>query len=301
MTEEELREQDEAYLATFKPKPPKPALQPPSQQSQPLPLPKPKLTKDDEILKNKWIRAFDMISRDRLEAFKAFWDREADALGGINALIPEYACADVNGNLKRAATFLQAAALSGSENILQWLLTDGNADPTVPVPAVFRDDDQDIPDDRQETDGESVPLKPGGHRTAYDLSRTKVVRDIFRRCAAAYPDNWDWFVAGRVPSGLSKQMEDERDERKKARRKGLKEKFKEREREATTKKVVVGLVESIPEPPPASKPENKTGPQKLGGASGATEGIAGLAPEMRARVERERRARAAEARLKALR
>jgi len=236
-----------------------------------------------------------MISRDRLEAFKAFWDREADALGGINALIPEYACDDVNGNLKRAATFLQAAAAAGSEDILQWLLTDGNADPTVPV---CRDDDQDIPDDRQEPDGESVPLKPGGHRTAYDLSRTKAVRDIFRRCAAAYPDNWDWFVAGRVPSGLSKQMEDERDERKKARRKGLKEKFKEREREATTKKVAVGMVDLIPEPPPASKPENKTGPQKLGGVSGATEGIAGLTPEMRARVERERRARAAEARLR---
>jgi len=96
-------------------------------------------------------------------------------------------------------------------------------------------------------------------------------------------------------------MEDERDERKKARRKGLKEKFKERERETTTKKVAVGLVESILEPPPASKPENKTGPQKLGGVSGTIEGIAGLTPEMRARVERERRARAAEARLKALR
>jgi len=243
-----------------------------------------------------------MISRDRLEAFKAFLDREADALGGINALLPEYACAEVNGSLKRTATFLQAAAAAGSEGILQWLLTDRNADPTIPVPMVCRDDDQDIPDDQQEeADGESVPLKPGGHRTAYDLSKTKAVRDIFRRCAAAYPDNWDWFVAGRVPSGLNKQMEDERDERKKARRKGLKEKFKEREREAATKKVAVGMVESIPEPSPASKPENRTGPQKLGGVSGAIEGIAGLAPDMRARVERERRARAAEARLKGLR
>lgn len=243
-----------------------------------------------------------MVARDRLEAFKSFWSREADALGGINALIPEYASADVSGNLKRAATFLQAAAAAGSENILQWLLIDKNADPTIPIPVISRDDDKDIDilEDRQEeADGESVPLKPGGHRTAYDLSRTKAVRDIFRRCAATYPNNWDWFIAGRVPSGLSREMEEERDEKKKVRRKGLKEKLKEREREAAVKRVAVG-VESTPNPPPASKPESSAGPQKLGGISGATEGVAGLTPEMRARVERERRARAAEARLKAL-
>ena len=50
--------------------------------------------------------------------------------------------------------------------------------------------------------------------------------------------------------------------------------------------------------------KKKTGPQKLGGPlAGKTIGVSnpgldGMSPEMRARIERERRARAAEARLR---
>jgi hypothetical protein len=96
---------------------------------------------------------------------------------------------------------------------------------------------------------------------------------------------------------LSKEQEEEREEKKKVRRKGLKDRVKEREAKA----------KPAPEPEPQPKPvqqnqkvRDPTGPRKLGGASGAAEGIAGLTPEMRAKVERERRARAAEARLNAL-
>ncbi|KAJ3576473.1 hypothetical protein NP233_g406 [Leucocoprinus birnbaumii] len=304
-TEAELREQDEAYLASIKPKPPKPAPPPPSQPSQPLPPPKPKLTKEEEVLKDKWLRAFEMISRDRLEALKSFCDREADALGGVNALIPEYASAEAGSGMRRAGTLLQAATVAGSEDIVKWLLDEKDADPTIPVPSRTRDDDRDVAEDGHTAEGddtETIPLKPGAQRAAYDLAKSKAIRGIFRRCAATNPDKWDWLGAGRVPSGLSKEMEEERDERKKMRRKGLKEKVKEREREAAAKRAAVGVVERepTPEPVPIQKPENPTGPQKLGGASGAIEGVAGLTPEMRARVERERRARAAEARLKAL-
>ncbi|KAF5361747.1 hypothetical protein D9756_002605 [Leucocoprinus leucothites] len=301
-TEAQLREQDEAYLTSIKPKPPKPVPPPPSQPAQPLLPPKPKLTKDEEVLKDKWLRAFEMISRDRLEALKSFWDREADALGGINGLIPEYASADASGGMKRAGTLLQAATAAGSEDIVKWLLDEENADPTIAVPSRTRDDDKDITDDGHGEEGEveNVPLKQGAYRTAYDLAKTKAVRDIFRRSAATHPEKWDWLGAGRVPSELRKEMEEERDEKKKVRRKGLKEKVKEREREAAAKKAASGVVELTPEPTPPPKLENLTGPRKLGGASGAVEGIAGLTPEMRARVERERRARAAEARLKAL-
>ena len=102
-----------------------------------------------------------------------------------------------------------------------------------------------------------------------------------------------------MPSILSVEMEEGREEKKKARRKGLKDKVKEREarekeREATT-----------PSPPPVQevkrqKEDAPNGPRKLGGSSGGAESVAGLTPEMRAKIERERRARAAEARLKAL-
>jgi hypothetical protein len=50
-------------------------------------------------------------------------------------------------------------------------------------------------------------------------------------------------------------------------------------------------------PPVAEAPVGgKTGPQKLGGKIGGEGNLAGMTPEMRMRVERERRARAAEAR-----
>lgn len=307
LTEEELRAQDEAYLASIKPKPPKPVpistSQPPSQPAAP---PKPKLTKEEEVLKDKWLRALDMISKDRLEALKSFWEREADTLGGVNALIPEYATVDAGGGMRRAGTLLQAAAIVGSESIVRWSLEEKDADPTIPIPSSSHEDDKDAGAEgkEEEDEGEKVPLKPGARRVAYDLAKTKAVRDIFRRCAATYPDKWDWLGAARVPSGLSKEMEEEREEKKKVRRKGLKEKVKEREREAAAKRAAVGVAEPEPEPEPvhapAPKQENLAGPRRLGGAAGATEGVAGLTPEMRARVERERRARAAEARLKAL-
>jgi hypothetical protein len=74
-----------------------------------------------------------------------------------------------------------------------------------------------------------------------------------------------------------------------------------RDREARGKdkdKPTTDVIETIkPEP----RRQNETlGPRKLGGASGSAEGVAGLTPEMRAKVERERRARAAEARLRTL-
>jgi hypothetical protein len=97
-------------------------------------------------------------------------------------------------------------------------------------------------------------------------------------------------------------MEEGREERKKVRRKGLKDKVrereaKEREKEKDKPRPAVDVVEPVkPEP----RRQNETGPRRLGGATGAAEGVAGLTPEMRAKVERERRARAAEARLKTL-
>lgn len=294
--------QDEVYLASIKPKPPK--LAPiPQAPAQPAPPPKPKLTKEEEVRKDKWLRALDMVSRDRLEAFKSFWEREEDALGGINASIPEFVYTDAGSVMRRAGTLLQAATVTGSEDTVKWLLEDKNADPTIPIPSSTREDDKDAGEEgrEEEDEAEKMPLKPGAKRAAYDLAKTKAVRDIFRRCAAAYPEKWDWLGAARVPSGLSKEMEEGREEKKKVRRKGLKEKVKEREREAAAKQAAASAVEPEAEPAfaPVPKQENATGPRRLGGAAGASEGIAGLTPEMRAKVERERRARAAEARFKA--
>jgi hypothetical protein len=289
LTEDALRAQDEAYLASL-PKPKAiPAVVPPEQEKLKLP----KLSKEEEALREKWSRLLDMVRKGRLEPLKAFWERES--IGSIDIQIPEW-------TEERRATLLQVAAQAGHEDMIRWLLEEAHADPTIPVPQArvgeFEEENEGHKSDA--SDG-PITLPTGYRRMAYDLARTKGVRDVFRRCAAAHPDWWDWFCAGHVPSGLSKQMEDDREEKKKVRRKGLKDRVKEREAKEREKE------KERPEPmPPIEYPSVQQKPQpislsnRLGGGAGAGEGIVGLTTEMRAKVERERRARAAEVRLKAL-
>lgn len=256
----------------------------------------PKISKEDEILREKWARLLEMVNKGRLEPLKTFWEREETTIGSVDAPIPEW-----TGD--RRGTLLQVAAQSGHEEVTRWLLEDVHADPTIIVPvggASTRQEDED----GHQSDASDAPsaLPAGIRRTAYDLARTRGVRNIFRRCAADHPEWWDWFGAARVPSALSKEMEEGREEKKKVRRKGLKDKVREREAKEKEKD------KDKPPPPseiiPPVKPEpprqEVSGPRKLGGMAGASEGIVGLTPEMRAKVERERRARAAEARLKTI-
>ncbi|KAF8630737.1 hypothetical protein AX17_005332 [Amanita inopinata Kibby_2008] len=305
-TEAELREQDEAYLASLpQPKPPPPIA--PSEPEKSKALKAAKLTKEEEAFREKWGRLLDMVGKGRLEPLKAFWEREGGSMGGVDAAIPEW-----TGD--RRATLLQVAAQAGHEDLTWWLLEDLHADPTISVPSYgskieigVNGEEENKPEDDDVLDG--LAASKGSRRTAYDLARTKAVRDVFRRCAAMHSDWWDWFGAARVPSALSREMEDERDEKKKVRKKGLKERVKEREvRDREKERESVKVDEAAEKEEEAlrearkklKEAEQSPFARKLGGGSGASNGVAGLTPEMRARVERERRARAAEARLKAL-
>ncbi|KDQ26956.1 hypothetical protein PLEOSDRAFT_1057439 [Pleurotus ostreatus PC15] len=284
LTEDALRAQDEAYLNSL----PKPKLIPVVKEPLPDKPKPPVLTKEEEQLRDKWGRLLEMVSKGRLEPLRAFWEREASSLGGVNTAIPEWAG-------ERHKTLLQVAARAGQADTVKWLLDEAGADPTIEVGDL---DDED--DDHSDASDAPAVVSKGSRRTAYDLARTRAVRDVFRRCAGDHPEKWDWLGAGHVPSVLSKQMEEERDEKKKQRRKGLKERVKEREarEKGHSRSVSPEVVVQ-----PAAKVEDVRsvgGPRRLGGSSGGAEGVAGLTPEMRAKVERERRARAAEARLKAL-
>ncbi|KAI0766573.1 hypothetical protein BD413DRAFT_696795 [Trametes elegans] len=300
LTEEALRAQDEALLASLpKPKPQPTPAQPAAEKPKDKPA-QPQSSPQEQQLRDKRARLLDIIKRGRLDTFKGFWEREGASLGGIDASVPDWAD-------ERGGTLLQVATQAGQEELVRYLLEDLRANPTIDVPAPRTAADADVEDSAQEsdTDAPALPRTRGSRRTAYDLARTKSVRNVFRRCAAAHPDWWDWLgtEAGgaRVPSVLSAEMEVGREEKKKARRKGLKDKVREREAREQEKEKDVA-----PTPPPpveVSRPvkeQPKIGPRKLGGASGGVESVAGLTPEMRAKIERERRARAAEARLKAL-
>ena len=287
LTEEALREQDEAYLASLpkpKPKPQIPVSTPVATKEK-----EPKLSREEELMQDKWTRLLDMVIRGRLDALKDFWEREGNGLGGIDTRIPSWTGVKV-------ATLLQYATQAGQEEITEWLLNVQHADPTIAAPSEAAVPEQDPVDGSLET----VRTTGGPYRTAYDLAPSRAVRDVFRRNAGAHPEWWDWLGAGHVPSVLSQEMEEEREEKKKARRKGLKDKIKEREsREKEHASQLEGVVDvPVLEPPRLSEPSN--GPRRLGGSSGSADAVAGLTPEMRAKVERERRARAAEARLKML-
>ncbi|KAL6304505.1 hypothetical protein BKA93DRAFT_915561 [Sparassis latifolia] len=294
LTEDALRAQDEAYLASLaKLRPKAPAPIPLLQPEKPAEKP-PQLTREEEALREKWTRLLDMVSRGRLDALKAFWAREGPALGGADASVPDWTG-------EKGGTLLQVAAHAGQADVARWLLEDLRADPTRDVPAGRGADDDGAEDASDASDAPALPR--GTRRAAYDLAHTRGVRDVFRRCAATHPDWWDWLGierGARVPSVLSAEMEEGRDEKKKARRKGLKDRVKEREakEKEREKRAPSPVVEEVKER--VVRPVEATnGPRRLGGGAGAAEGIAGLTLEMRAKVERERRARAAEARLKA--
>ncbi|KAG6891277.1 hypothetical protein C0995_008529 [Termitomyces sp. Mi166 len=290
-TEEALREQDEAYIQTL-PKPKPVPATPVPEPEKPKPL---KLTKEEESLREKWSRLLEMVTKGRLEPLKAFWDREGSNIGSIDARIPEWTG-------ERRATLLQVATQAGHEELIHWLLEEARADPTIPVPNPKLDDPDDADDGGNRSDASDTPkiLPKGSRRTAYDLARSKNIRDVFRRCAAAHPDWWDWLGAGRVPSVLSRQMEQVQEEKKKERRKGLKDKVREREAREREKEKEQSSPPPVQEAPKPSIPHSNSMSNRLGGSSGSGQGVAGLTPEMRAKVERERRARAAEARMKVL-
>jgi hypothetical protein len=289
LTEEALRAQDEVFLASL----PKPKATPSTMPAAPEKAKPQRLTKEEESYREKWSRLLDMINKGRSEPLKSFWEREGASLGGVDAFIPEW-----TGD--RRASLLQVAVQAGQEDVTRWLLYELHADPTIVVPSsgVHQEDKA-----ANESDASNAPplQGAGSRRTAYDLARTRAVRDVFRQCAGDHPDWWDWFGAARVPSTYNKEKEEARDEKKKQRKKGLKEKMREREarereREGKQSDIDDEQVEAMSEP----RSHDPTAPRKLGGSSGAADGVIGLTVELRAKVERERRARAAEARMKIL-
>jgi hypothetical protein len=262
LTEDALRAQDEAYLSSLPQPKPRAVTPPPA----PVKFEIPRLTKEQELLRDKWSRLLEMISKGRLESLKSFWEREGERLGGVNAPIPQWTG-------EKRANLLHIAAHAGHADVTRWLLEDLHADPTIKS--------------SKYDDGEN-------QLAAYDVAGNKDVRDTFRRCAGEHPEWWDWLGEGHVPSTLSKAQEEDRDEKKKVRKKGLKERLKERE--VAKEKEEETPLESVTH----QAEKDIFGPQKLGGAPKASENLSGLSAEMRMKIERERRARAAEARFKVL-
>jgi hypothetical protein len=170
-----------------------------------------------------------------------------------------------------APTALHLAAAQNSAALVTGLLTRAKADPTI--------------------------LSPEG-KTPFDLAGTRATRDAFRVARAELGEGaWDWDAA-RVPAPLTREEAERRTER---------ERREEQEREDQRRKAEEERLR-VEGPRVDGNNSNKAGGRKGGvlGAGLATrtaeerrlEETRGLTPEQRMRLERERRARAAEERIR---
>jgi hypothetical protein len=154
-------------------------------------------------------------------------------------------------------------------------------------------------------------------RVAYDVAKSKEVRNAFRRHRALEPDRWDW-AAAHVPDALTEEAEKEKEEREKAKAKEKKKRAEKarKERRKGEENARAEAVSALRAATGAENVEtlsaaldallNVADPAALaGGKDEAAEAAAAAKarlselrdPDWQKRRERERRAEAAERRL----
>ena len=172
-----------------------------------------------------------------------------------------------------ASTPLHLAASQNSPTLVSGLLIKGGANPT---------------------------MMNGDGRPAFDLAGDRATRDAFRVARSSLGEaKWDWDTA-HVPSGLSKSEADERHERE---RSELAQREEERRKVEAERLQLEGP--KVEDSGPLGKAAGKGRALALGYVQKTSrekreEESRGLTPEMRVRLEREQRARAAEERIRRL-
>jgi hypothetical protein len=145
------------------------------------------------------------------------------------------------------------------------------------------------------TRGAANPILPNRDgKMPFELAGDRATRDAFRVARSELGDGqWDWDAA-KVPAAMSKAEADQRNEREKQEA--------DRKESERRKAEEARLQAEGPQVPEARKPKGNTLTASLAKTpqERREEESRGLTPEMRMRLERERRARAAEERLKKL-
>ncbi|KAJ5665323.1 uncharacterized protein N7477_007771 [Penicillium maclennaniae] len=231
-----------------------------SKPSTPRPQPqKPKISKEEDVAQLHTTQIQALIRRSKVPALMSYLS---------NNSIPSsftFQPTDSQQNF-RCPTPLHLAANLNAPAVVSALLTRANADPTV-------------------TNNEG--------RTPFELSGDRPTRDAFRVARHELGESkWDWSMA-KVPSAVSKADADRRNEQEqksaeaeeKNRRKADLERLKKEDAEREAHLA-------------ASKPGRTLGAVEKTAAEKRDEETRGMAPEMRMRLERERRARAAEERFR---
>lgn len=241
------------------------AQQPSSTPVTPVPKPPkpPKPSKEEEVVALHTSQIISTIKRSKVPALLNYLK--------TNGIPPTFTFSPPNHH---TPTPLHLAASLNSAPVVSALLIKGNADPTI-----MNDD----------------------ARTPFSLAGDRATRDAFRLARSELGESaWDWDAAG-VPTALTASQIAKREAQEKS------EKAAEDEAEAARRKAETERLRKEDEDEDKRRTEKRIGKGKALGAvlvkSGAEmreEEVRGLTPEARARMERERRARAAEERIKRL-
>ncbi|KAF9117119.1 hypothetical protein BGX27_003581 [Mortierella sp. AM989] len=193
-------------------------------------------------------------------------------------------------DIRRTPTILHLASHHGQASVVKVLLEKHFADPTMTASSAIDDSQQS-----SETVEEGAPSLSVSSFTAYDIAKDKETRNTFRRAMALLPDSWDWIGQAHVPSALTPEMEAEQERKAKEKSRKIQEAERERKktRESSRPTTPVSQVSAS-----KSSASSSLMAKSLASVSAAN---SHLSPEMRMRLERERRANAAEARMLAQR
>ncbi|GAA5860137.1 hypothetical protein JCM8547_009197 [Rhodosporidiobolus lusitaniae] len=327
LTSSELAALDASYLSSITPKtlpPPVPTVTPPSSASEKKKPEEPRLTKEEELERDRWSRLLEMTRKGRLEALSSFLDKYGPELESGTSSSPSSSSDSdqpkepwmtlpaflftLDPTLLRTPTILHVASASDQPLIVRFLLESKRADPTLHP--------SHLPSPSKNT-GRTIAAP-----TPFELAPSRGTRNQFR--FLAHPEHraketgertsewWDWTGTGvggaRVSSGLDEKVEMEREKKEQEKREKVRQREAERarlaqeeaeklSREADERAARDLAARQLREP-------GKSGPQRLGGQGGGVVGAMrergreGLSEEQKRRVEREERARAAEERFK---
>ena len=144
------------------------------------------------------------------------------------------------------------------------------------------------------TKAAASPLKVNGEgKVAFDLAGDRATRDAFRVARSELgEERWDWDAA-HCPPALSKADADKREKKAKAEE----EKGEAERRKIEIEQLKLGAANDAEKGPPKMSGKALGAIEKTG-AEKREEEARGMTPEMRVRLERERRARAAEERVR---